>query len=472
LLKTNNFEVCDSSGALSGVPGQYAILSHTWSQKGDELIYEDLLPQRLKASKKRKQFRKLKYLSEQAERDSLHFIWMDSCCIDKRNSAELTEAINSMYSWYSTAQVCYVYLSDVRKGRGDEEFRRSRWFTRAWTLQELLAPSEVRFYDSEWDYLGSLSDPHYTRMVSDITGIDENMLRHKKRLSDFSVAERMSWAAHRQATRVEDRAYSLLGIFDANMPMLYGEGQKAFIRLQEEIIKTSTDHSVFCWDYAETTSSPRSTGGRRELLAPSPSCFTGFGSFIARDDSLPRPYQMTNRGLEITLPIRSYLEHNMGEKLTYARLNCACRECPDQMVVLNLQKQYDLDAAKRDIFKPWLSFAKRKRQEAWDILLGKDFDWQFVASHARRGYAVGHSSHGGRVGLTSDSEDMFREQTIAILRELPVDNSGKYLGASGSANPVSAFHIWNWLVRTTIYAAVYIPTVIAFVLAAAVGGHY
>ncbi|KAI1796879.1 HET-domain-containing protein [Ganoderma leucocontextum] len=179
-------------------------------------------------------------------------IWIDSCCIDKTSSTELSEAINSMFTWYASATVCYAFLSDVKSPRFHNErlVKRSRigeskWFTRGWTLQELIAPRTVIFLSRDWQFLGtksSLSD-----VIEAATGISREILVQQLPLDQVSVATRMSWASKRRTTRVEDEAYSLMGIFDINMPTLYGEGRRAFIRLQEEILKRIPDQSVFAW---------------------------------------------------------------------------------------------------------------------------------------------------------------------------------------------------------------------------------
>ncbi|OIW27820.1 hypothetical protein CONLIGDRAFT_551906, partial [Coniochaeta ligniaria NRRL 30616] len=175
-----------------------------------------------------------------AFRDGLAYVWIDTICIDKSSSAELSEAINSMFKWYRNAAICYAYLSDVPQVR----LEYSRWFTRGWTLQEMIAPQELRFYDANWDALGTKSD--LLDRLCDITGVDTTALRGGN-LRFFSVARKMSWASRRQTTREEDIAYCLLGIFDISMPLLYGEGSKAFIRLQEQIIKEYDDESLFAW---------------------------------------------------------------------------------------------------------------------------------------------------------------------------------------------------------------------------------
>ena len=184
-----------------------------------------------------------------ARANGYQYIWIDSCCIDKTSSAELSEAINSMYAWYARAEICYAYLADVppaadhRKPRSD--FRGSLWFTRGWTLQELIAPRDVLFLSGDWAPIG----PKYALvdLIEDITGISEEALLHVEPLDRFSVAQRLSWAAGRETTRLEDQAYSLLGIFDINMPTLYGEGDRAFRRLQEEIMQRVPDQSLFAW---------------------------------------------------------------------------------------------------------------------------------------------------------------------------------------------------------------------------------
>ncbi|KAM5546210.1 hypothetical protein V8D89_000336 [Ganoderma adspersum] len=184
-----------------------------------------------------------------ARENGYRYLWIDSCCIDKTSSSELSESINSMYQWYALADVCYAFLSDVPAEEDhwaeDSLFRACRWFTRGWTLQELIAPLFVMFLAQDWAAIGSKDD--LAELVMEITNIDYNALLHIEPLDKFSVAQRFSWAANRETTRVEDRAYSLLGIFDINMPTLYGEGERAFRRLQEEIMRRTPDQSLFAW---------------------------------------------------------------------------------------------------------------------------------------------------------------------------------------------------------------------------------
>ena len=177
------------------------------------------------------------------------YIWIDSCCIDKTSSSEVSEAINSMYSWYGTAAVCYVYLSDVGfiNPSGDPmyQFKDSRWFERGWTLQELLAPFEVQLLNHGWLHIGSKHD--LLDAIHEITRIPCEALMHLKPIEEFSVAQRFSWAAKRVTTRTEDKAYSLMGLFDIHMPTLYGEGTHALRRLLEEVMRRNPDQSLFAW---------------------------------------------------------------------------------------------------------------------------------------------------------------------------------------------------------------------------------
>ncbi|KIM98685.1 hypothetical protein OIDMADRAFT_66246, partial [Oidiodendron maius Zn] len=220
----------------------YAILSHTWGE--DEVSLLDM--ERLDISQK-KGLAKIQFCCAQAASDNLEWAWVDTCCIDKKSSAELSEAINSMYRWYYKAKICYAFLADVYwtddAAEIEGRFNSSRWFTRGWTLQELIAPRTIVFFSNDWRSLGTKSQ--LTSVLSVVTGIDPGYLADKDvRLA--SISKRMSWASSRKTTRTEDIAYCLLGIFDIHMPLLYGEGKRAFRRLQEEILKVQPfEHTLF-----------------------------------------------------------------------------------------------------------------------------------------------------------------------------------------------------------------------------------
>ena len=269
---------------FNGSPPPYDILSHTW---GDE---EVSLAQYFKSeSHHLAGFQKIRNSCSLAW---CQYVWVDTCCIDKSSSAELSEAINSMYKWYQNSNACLVYLSDIyqeeRFEQNIENLKRCRWFRRGWTLQELLAPKTIYFHDRDWVYIGSRLD--MSGILSKITGIDETSLWNPR---GASIAQKMSWAANRQTTRIEDKAYCLLGLFDVNMPLLYGEGDKAFKRLQLEILQSSSDESIFAW-----TDERYWTSG---LLADSPDAYARSGDIISLGSFLRRPYNMTNQGLHIQL---------------------------------------------------------------------------------------------------------------------------------------------------------------------------
>ena len=198
----------------------------------------------LRKARAKKGFSKVVETCRLAREQGLGYAWIDTCCIDKSSSAELTEAINSMFNWYKEASICFAFLSDLpgSGGNSEDQLQRCRWFTRGWTLQELIAPKIVEFYDQGWQRRGTKKS--LQQELSAITGIDLKILKDSNLLSTIPVARRMSWASNRKTSRVEDRAYSLLGIFDVNVPLIYGEGPKAFIRLQEEIMKQSNDLSL------------------------------------------------------------------------------------------------------------------------------------------------------------------------------------------------------------------------------------
>ncbi|KAI7195795.1 hypothetical protein KC363_g1252 [Hortaea werneckii] len=328
---------------------RYAILSHRWYPAGD-ILYADLANQHQQKIRDKQGWRKLRYAVDQAERDGFRYVWIDTCCIDKTSSAELSEAINSMFFWYQQAQVCYAYLwdisgecpplSDVRPlgaegegngtSRGDQDgqasdaqpksdilaqwratFTECSWFTRGWTLQELIAPREVRFFGVDWNTLGS--SHHLVETIATRTLIDADLLRGRKELERYSIAQRMSWAADRVTSRIEDRAYSLLGLFDVNIPLLYGEREKAFMRLQEEIIRRSNDESIFAWGYDMAVD--ENPGA---LLARSPNDFRGSSNIIFREpDSFGKALQLDIQALR-----GSFVVRYEGDGLWTAKLNC------------------------------------------------------------------------------------------------------------------------------------------------------
>ena len=239
LLKRGNigrFGLTNSLVSDHAMP-RYAILSHTWGADAEEVSFKDMIDG---AGTSKPGYDKIRFCGEQAGSDDLQHCWIDTCCIDKSSSTELHEAINSMFRWYRNAAKCYVYLADVSSKPSqpwESSFRKSRWFTRGWTLQELVAPELVEFFSKEGERLGNKRS--LERHIHEVTRIPVKALRGSP-LSDFSIPERMLWAESRDTTRKEDKAYSLLGIFNVHMPLIYGEGREnALKRLREKIDRAS-----------------------------------------------------------------------------------------------------------------------------------------------------------------------------------------------------------------------------------------
>ncbi|KAK1833626.1 heterokaryon incompatibility protein-domain-containing protein [Podospora conica] len=324
LLNTSTLELDEFVG--NDIP-PYAILSHTWGDK--EATFQDApnfprlraLRANLRASSAQPQASldddhgdhklltpgtsKILDFCDLAQSDGHEWAWADTCCIDKSSSAELSEAINSMYRWYAEATCCYVYLSDVKSGHAysddvkpgyfylddvksgryvspeylkfslaqlgllsHNDLEWSRWFTRGWCLQELIAPRFLEFYDVDWKALGTKLSL-CSRIIAR-TGIPESVLLEPwcMDFQEFPAAARFSWASDRTTTRDEDMAYSLMGLLDVNMPLLYGEGgQKAFYRLQQEFLAQTEDLSLLLWTWN------RDQARSDAILARQPACF-------------------------------------------------------------------------------------------------------------------------------------------------------------------------------------------------------
>lgn len=367
-------------------PG-YAILSHVWVKVGPgEQTFQDV--QRLTAAALHAHIAsssihpspdalaipelcpKIRGFCALARKTGFRKVWIDTCCIDKTSSAELSEAINSMYQWYARAAICYAFLHDVP---GDEDprepdsaFRGSEWFTRGWTLQELIAPSRVVFVSAEWLPLGTKAS--FAGVIEEITGIDRNVLTRERALDSVSIARRMSWAARRFTTRVEDEAYALMGIFGVNMPTIYGEGRHAFVRLQEEILKRSNDQSILAWgDILDDRLLEQPTSGpdcvlspsvvhngmheeeweQNRLLASSARAFAQSGDVVPlRAEEFaaiigvpvhPPEYTVTNSGMRMHVPV---LTISVGPRTTLLTiLACRMTSRPDRLIVLFLTPQ-------------------------------------------------------------------------------------------------------------------------------------
>ncbi|OQO06342.1 hypothetical protein B0A48_08931 [Cryoendolithus antarcticus] len=326
---------------------RYAILSHTWGE--DEVLFDDIHERKAKSMTGY-------FACKQALVDKLQYIWIDTCCIDKRSSAELSEAINSMYRWYGNSQICYVYMDDIdastltydsgRRKETCQDLRRllprSRWFTRGWTLQELLAPAHVHLYDASWSMLGSKTD--LRSELFQITRIPEEILQDRDLVTSASVAQRMSWASVRKTSRAEDEAYALLGLFGVTMPLLYGEGRKAFLRLQEEIIRSFESEKI---DHSVLLSSTKSLN----LFALRPDSFGLAYNVLSFPDPLYSDFDLTRQGLRLTLSLRNEddldvnlqeqanLNDNAHSHCVLAMLNCSFQDSTTWRVALRLRRR-------------------------------------------------------------------------------------------------------------------------------------
>ena len=257
LIDTETLELHEFFGEKTP---SYAILSHRWED--GEVSFKEFQKRR---NLEKQGWHKIRAFCKLAREHGHGYAWVDTCCIDKSSSAGLQETINSMFNWYHAAQKCYVYLCDVPEddqvNAPDSAFRKSQWFTRGWTLQELLAPRELIFISREWNCLLGTRE-ELTIIISDITGILSTLLNNFVRYgtydhkylvkSHYGIATIMSWAAKRKTTRPEDASYCLLGLFGVQMPLLYGEGSKAFRRLQIELIDAYDDDSIYLWDVKDT----------------------------------------------------------------------------------------------------------------------------------------------------------------------------------------------------------------------------
>ncbi|KAI0399955.1 heterokaryon incompatibility protein-domain-containing protein [Xylaria palmicola] len=368
LLHVKTLKLTDFSAVK---PPKYAILSHCWRHGHNEILFEDVEfsePVTWQDKKKEAANKVLKACAVTDE-TGYEYVWIDTCCIDKRSSAELSEAINSMYFWYNEAAVCIAFLDDTD---GRDDLGSSRWFTRGWTLQELIAPDNVWFYNRHWSFIGDRFSMF--KALASITGIDEGVLRHGHNpwlatwdmhdrtgnlyscpcgvdwpelrwiLDKFSVATIMSWAAQRQTSREEDVAYCLMGLFDINMPLLYGERNKAFRRLQEEIVRRTNDQSILAWVDRKPSLSCHA-------LARSPSCFSNFGQHIEKPRFLRHelhspvhklktstPIRMTKEGVEVELLVCK-LENSREEIKHLGILDCTKKDSAMARLALPLLSQ-------------------------------------------------------------------------------------------------------------------------------------
>lgn len=329
LLNTSAYTLHDDEEKVVLKNPEYAILSHVWERDTPEIIFPTLNPADLRnPNLHTPSLDKIRGACAKAREQRLQWIWIDTCCIDKSpHSTELTKSLNRMLEWYRDAKVCYAYIRDVVKttpGPGMFQSRdpernglKAEWFERGWTLQELLAPRYMEFYDQRWAFIGTKND--LADHLHPVTGIAKKYLTGVGNFREASVATRMSWMAGRKTTEIEDIAYSMIGILGVSMRPDYGEGAKAFLSLQKALIQGSPDESIFAWTiptrglrcYRNRKGTPKWAPREKSwgLLAPSPDCFKDSGDLVVIPDRvIPRSYGWAQQAVELQMPQKSGTE--------------------------------------------------------------------------------------------------------------------------------------------------------------------
>jgi hypothetical protein len=415
LLDTTTFELHSAAPEDFKAQG-YAILSHRWV--GEEITFRQIerysheLRNVASQQKMSPQLDKIRGACRTARQLGLSWIWIDNCCINKESTTEEAESINSMFKWYRDAQVCITYLSDVGPGStatnlaqstdgGEVNYsvfqslvskKPSEWFSRGWTLQELLAPHDMRFFDMDWNYMGTKTS--LAREIEAITGIEADYLTGSRNFRTACIATKMSWMADRTTTREEDIAYGMLGLFNVTMTPQYGEGLRAFMRLQHELLLSIPDESIFAWQMPDPNAgekfgvvpSPGTSWSPDEwgMLSPSPDWFKTCRNFaieggvqIVRQS---QAFQKVREGIQIpiaeldgagtyqaiwmassftvigALPAYFALKHHMKKKIMKGwmlPLNCWVRDEKGKMAAVSICMQStsteNLGAKKADL---------------------------------------------------------------------------------------------------------------------------
>ncbi|KAF9049411.1 heterokaryon incompatibility protein-domain-containing protein [Rhodocollybia butyracea] len=420
LIRTTSEEPELVSFSEEEIP-DYAILSHVWEE--EEVSFQHMQDPSSINLKNKKGWSKIVQACKVARSERWSYIWIDTCCIDKSSSAELSEAINSMYRYYSKAGVCYVYLADLRSDLTGRSFSLAfctcKWFTRGWTLQELIAPKTVVFFAKDWERFGTKAS--LQGFLTEITRIPSDVLLSRADPSNSSIAARMSWAAGRRTTRIEDRAYSLMGLF----------GEHAFIRLQEEILKVSNDHTIFAWK------APEPSIDYSGILATSPDVFEGSGEYEPLRPDSQRPFSMTNMGLLVHLPL--LLAPVKRELL--AVLNCTSKKSKQVAIYVTKshhhQHQYERARSDRLVEDDDLQAKCGKIQQllfkAWDLPSFHRFGDNFIYNSI----SVSLSGDQGIVPVMSGSNS--RDGHLPLAVEEITDTGDLSLGA-WELRDVNEFH--------------------------------
>ncbi|KAM0256340.1 hypothetical protein ACHAPA_012195 [Fusarium lateritium] len=376
LLKTKSYDLFEASDIPNPFP-PYAILSHTWISSKEETTYQDMKTRKVDINNdvyKQKGWSKLRRYCDRAAKDGWDWAWMDTCCIDKTNPADTQEAINAMFRWYQRAGICYAHLEDLDVVRDVKDmdlpqnvdfdetigsqnaanssgplhkalerfFIKAKWFTRGWTLQELLAPHHLVFVDCAWRRIGTRES--WALEIQRASNIEARHLTSFEP-TDFascSTAMRFSWASGRETTVEEDETYALLGLFGISLPLIYGEGQRqAFNRLQRQLITVYNDDSLFAWKEQQANSA--NSAPKWGILARSVKDFWD-SSKVKALGHYGNTFSMTNQGLEITA---KYWRQNSELNAAIICLNCSIGSDSSQKIGIYLSYDADADAYHR-----------------------------------------------------------------------------------------------------------------------------
>ncbi|KAF5638120.1 beta transducin [Fusarium sp. NRRL 52700] len=352
-MRLINVESLKLETFIGGRIPPYAILSHRWGNDDEEVSFKDMT----RGTTEKAGMKKVKGCCRQAKEDNIKYAWIDTCCIDKESSKELDEAINSMFQWYRRAAICYTYMSDVPHEQNiwdsTSSFSTSSWFTRGWTLQELLAPEQIHFFDETWGHIGTKEE--LASEIEDITGIPRRFLLGWVDFHQASVAQRMSWASKRTTKREEDIAYCLLGIFNVTMPMIYGERHEAFKRLQLKIMEQTTDDSILAWGVKvqgmefESQTGPTEDHVSVGIFAMSPKDFAKCGRIVpkALDPTCITNFAVSGGYIRTSLKLQS-----TENGVTYGILNCGLENTTEGNIAIPLCCTTPSIATVREYIRP------------------------------------------------------------------------------------------------------------------------
>ncbi|KAL0945654.1 hypothetical protein HGRIS_014808 [Hohenbuehelia grisea] len=350
---------------------KYAILSHRWEK--DELDYTKAkaLPQNFLQRRFKSQGReKIRKFCEQASQYSCDYVWFDTGCIDKSSSSELEESIRSMFNWYRNSEICIVYLAGTKSML--DPHKKDDWFKRGWTLQELLAPPRMKFFNSDWtpttssqydiDRTTTLTRrvPEFSVRLSAASGIYPVERLHNYVPGVEQAREVLHWASARQTTRPEDMAYCLIGLLNLELSVAYGEGYPtAFYRLQVEVMRRTEDRGLFFWSGSPSSHSSMLAATVFGFRQPVPWSDDGvrsdgyYSACLDRDPTIT----LTNCGIRMSIPLYSVeldpTTRNTSRKTTGGRTYSLVLWVPGLGCRANIQIWFHREVKASEIRQDW-----------------------------------------------------------------------------------------------------------------------